>query len=84
MSLTIELSPIQEQLIRETAKREGVSVNEVIERTIKERFPRPNEATLELFAQWEREDALATEEERAEDVRIYADIEKNGIERVRI
>ncbi len=84
MSLTIELSPLQEQIIRETAAREGVSVAEITVRALQEQFPHPNQAALELFAQWEREDALASEAERAEDARIYAEIEKNGIPRVRI
>ncbi len=84
MSLTIELSPIQEQIIRETAEREGVSLAEITVRALQERFPHPNQKTLELFAQWEREDALASENERAEDARIYAEIEKHGIPRLRL
>ena len=40
--------------------------------------------TLALFAQWDREDALMTPEEKAENDRIYAEIEKNGIPRVQL
>ena len=41
-------------------------------------------STQAMFAQWAQEDAQLTEEERAENERIYAEIEKNGIPRVQI
>jgi hypothetical protein len=41
-------------------------------------------AALELFAQWAREDAQATPAEIEEDRRIYEEIEKNGIPRIRL
>lgn len=44
----------------------------------------PKDPTLALFEQWAREDAEATPEERAEEERIYAQIERNGIPRVQI
>lgn len=44
----------------------------------------PDVSTQALFAQWAEEDAQLTEEERAENERIYAEIEKNGISRVKI
>ncbi len=77
MSLTIELSPHQEQLIRETAAREGVSVDEIIARAVSERFPPPRAEVQEFLARCEREDALASDEERAEDERIFAQLHAN-------
>ena len=44
----------------------------------------PDVATQELFAQWAEEDAHMTPEEQAENDRIYAEIEQNGIPRVQI
>ena len=40
--------------------------------------------TLALFAQWERDDARLTLEEQQKNDRIYEEIERNGIPRVRI
>lgn len=40
--------------------------------------------TLALFEQWDKEDAAMSAEELEEDRRIFAEIEKNGIPRVRI
>ena len=37
-----------------------------------------------MIDQWEKEDAQTTPEQQAENARIYAEIEKNGIPRVRI
>ncbi len=39
---------------------------------------------LALFEQWAQEDAQMTPEQHAENQRIYAEIEKNGIPRVRL
>jgi len=44
----------------------------------------PDVITEALFAQWAEEDARMTQAERAENDRIYAEIEKNGIPRVQI
>ena len=41
-------------------------------------------STQELFAKWAEEDAQLTEEEKTKNERIYAEIEKNGVSRVRI
>jgi hypothetical protein len=40
--------------------------------------------SIALFAQWDEEDARMTPEQRAENERVYAQIEANGIPRVRI
>jgi hypothetical protein len=44
----------------------------------------PDVPAQTLFAQWAEEDAHMTDEERAQNERIYAEIEKNGIPRVRM
>lgn len=43
-----------------------------------------NDATQALFAQWAEEDEHLTDEQRQENERVYAEIEKNGIPRVKI
>lgn len=43
----------------------------------------PNPA-LALFEQWDKEDAQVTPEQQAENERIYAEIERNGIPRIRL
>lgn len=42
------------------------------------------DAAAMLFAQWEAEDAQLTPEQQAHNRRIYAEIETNGIPRVRL
>ncbi len=37
-----------------------------------------------LFAQWEQEDAQMTPEQHADNARIYTEIEREGIARVRV
>jgi hypothetical protein len=44
----------------------------------------PDVSTQALFAQWAEEDAQMTNEERAENERIYTEIEKHGIPRVQL
>ena len=41
------------------------------------------QATLNLLREWEREDENLSDEQRAQDERVYAEIERNGIERAR-
>lgn len=44
----------------------------------------PTNTALELFAQWDQEDAQTTPAQQAENARIYAQIETNGIPRARL
>ncbi len=44
----------------------------------------PDDATKALFAQWAEEDEQLTDDEREQNERVYAEIEKNGIPRVQI
>src|SRR5579872_6077696 len=43
-----------------------------------------NDTTQALFAQWAEEDEHLTDEQRQQNERVYAEIEKNGIPRVQI
>lgn len=43
-----------------------------------------HDPTVALFERWAQEDAAITPEQEAENERIYAEIERNGIPRVRI
>ena len=44
----------------------------------------PEVTAQALFSQWAEEDAQLTDEEREQNERVYAQIEKNGIPRVQI
>lgn len=46
--------------------------------------PTKKDPTLALFEQWANEDAQMTPKQQAENERIYSEIEKDGIARVRI
>jgi hypothetical protein len=46
--------------------------------------PAAHDPSIALFAQWDEEDSRMTPEQRAENERVYAEIEKSGIPRVRI
>ena len=46
--------------------------------------PAHKDPTLALFAQWAAEDAQMMPEQQAENDRIYAEIEQNGIPRVQL
>lgn len=69
MTVTIELTPEQEQQLREAARLEGLDPAELAKRLVTERLPSlaanepEQDPTLALFAQWEKEDADMTPEE---------------------
>ena len=55
MSLVIDLPQAQETRLQEEARREGVTVNELVYRTIAEKFPvemDENAQALRLIEQW--------------------------------
>lgn len=68
MTLTIEISPIQEQLVREAAECEGISVSEVVWRAFQERFPASN-STIN--------NAPPSADERAEEEQLFAQLHAN-------
>ena len=75
VALRIELLPSQEQQIQQEAEREGVSVTEVVRRVIEARFPTVNGA-----APHEINNTPLTEEERAEEERLFAQLHANMTE----
>jgi hypothetical protein len=60
MTLEIDLSPETEQLLRAEAARLGLDEVEcarrLIVRSLPKAVPNPNQATLDLLAQWDKED----------------------------
>ena len=69
MTLTIHLTPFEEARLAATARKEGLEPAELARKFVTERLPPPaldetEDPTLALFAQWDREDAEMTPEER--------------------
>lgn len=66
----MSLSPASETLIREYAARDGVSIDELIQRTFTPRQPQPNAKALAFIAairKWQSEDELGRrDQERIE------------------
>jgi hypothetical protein len=76
MTLTINLPPAQEIRLHEEAQKEGVTVNELIERAIAERFPvevDERAKALALIEQWISEAPTDPEQvkEAEEDLREF-------------
>ena len=68
MTLTIDFSPTEEEQLAVAARQEGlepaVLVKKLVNDHLPELLPPPQDPTLALFAQWEREDAAMTAEEK--------------------
>ena len=79
-------NPQAEARILAFARQQGIGLAAVVEKLALDYLPatQVEDPTLALFAQWEKEDDLLSEEERAKNDKVYAKIEKNGIPRVRI
>jgi plasmid stability protein len=67
MTLMIELSDDEQARLQAAAARDGVSAEECAREILVAHLPpeRPGDRTLELFAQWEAEDATDDPEEIA-------------------
>lgn len=67
MSITIELTPEEAERLEAAARENGVSTEECARQVLVAHLPqaRPGDRTLELFAQWEAEDATDDPEEIA-------------------
>lgn len=63
--MTITLSPEIESRVKAEASKTGVDANEFVAQLIEEALPRPNQATLDLLAEWDREQATDDPEEIA-------------------
>lgn len=86
MNLIIDLTASEEAEISAAAKQNGMAPADLVKKLVKDHLPTatPNVSTQELFAKWAEEDAHMTDEERAQNERVYAEIEKHGIPRVQI
>lgn len=80
--MSIELTPALESLVQSEAKRANVSVNEWVNRILSERLGARNGAASPESL--DADDAPMSAQELEAERRIYAEIEKNGIPRVRI
>jgi hypothetical protein len=79
MSITIELTPEEEARLRAAAASNGVSATECARQVLVTHLP-PGELkdrTLELFAQWEAEDATEDPEEIARRNREWEEFKAN-------
>lgn len=85
MSLVLDLPSRLEERIEAEARKVGLSSAAYVLQLIETAVPlSTTETARALFAQWAEEDAALTPEEREDNARIYAEIEKNGIPRVRL
>lgn len=57
MTLTVDLTTEEEARLAAAAHERGVAADERLRQLITECLPAPEDRTLELFAQWEAEDA---------------------------
>lgn len=82
MTLTIELTPEQEARLTSVAQRQGIAPAELVQKLVTEYLPssqleEPEDPTLALFAQWEKEDAQMTPEEIAAENRQWEEFKGN-------
>ena len=83
MTLTIQLTPSEEARLAAAAAREGLALADLARRVLTEHLPpvaqngEPEDPTLALFAQWEREDATMTPEEVADENRQWEELKGN-------
>ena len=93
MPILIELPPAEEAQITAFANREGVPVVALIRNALEsyqrkrnrsDDPNRPNAAILELQKKWAKEDAMLSQEERDAEDALFADIEKEGIPRMKV
>ena len=78
MTLTIELTPIEEAQLTAAARLAGMAPTELARKLVTEHLPAatsdlPEDPTLALFAQWDADDVQMTPEEVTEAQREYAE-----------
>lgn len=76
MTLTIELTPLEEAQLTAAARQAGLDPAELARKLVTARLPpatpdTPEDPTLALFAQWDADDAQMTPEDIAEAQRDY-------------
>jgi hypothetical protein len=79
MDITIKLTEDEEARLRAAADRNGVSASECARQLLVTHLPpgEPKDRTLELFAQWEAEDATDDPEEIARRNREWEEFKAN-------
>jgi hypothetical protein len=83
MPFVLELTPTEEARLRAAALQEGVDPADLARRLLAERLPVAadsvphSDPTLDLFAQWEMEDADMSPEEVAEENRLWEELKNN-------
>jgi hypothetical protein len=83
MTLTIELTPEQDQQLQAAARHEGIGTAELAQKLVTERLPslsaqaEEQDPTLALFAQWEQEDADMTPEEIEQERLLWEEFQKD-------
>ena len=85
MSLTIELSPEEEQRLAEAVRQEGMVPEEFVRRVLRRNLPgQPGtggeDPNLALFREWAAEDAQRTPEEIAQENELWEKFETNANE----
>jgi hypothetical protein len=77
MTLTMQLTPIEEARLVAAAEREGLDPADLARRLVNEHLPplseevKEEDPALALFARWEKEDANMTPAEVAEENRLW-------------
>jgi len=76
MTLTIELTPLEEAQLTAAARQAGLDPAELARKLVTARLPSatpdtPEDPTLALFAQWDADDAQMTPEDIADAQRDY-------------
>ena len=84
MPLTIDLSPADQARLAAAARQKGVAPAELAREIVTEHLPpvpepsdEPQDPTLALFAQWEKEDAQMTPEEIEGERRLWEQFKQN-------
>ena len=90
MTLTLELTPVEEAQLTTAARQKGVDPAVFLKQLVTDHLPEPvvasevpsEDPTLALFAQWAKEDAQEPPEESAEEDRLWEKFE-TGINETR-
>ncbi|MEO7715402.1 MAG: hypothetical protein ABIY70_04330 [Capsulimonas sp.] len=79
MTVTIDLSPKEEAQLAQEARNAGLDTATLVKKLVTEHLS-PNtensDPTLQLFAEWKKEDAQMTPEEMEQEQRIWSEFER--------
>ncbi|BDI29834.1 hypothetical protein CCAX7_18850 [Capsulimonas corticalis] len=80
MTVTIDLSPTEEAQLTQEAERAGLDTAGLVKQLVTQHLAPiagDQDPTLQLFAQWEKEDAQMTSEEIAQEQKLWSEFERN-------